>query len=85
MQIQHFTRAIEMDTLGQSFGVGVQSVDIQVSGFLGFLVLVADIWAILNIVQSSASMGKKLVWILIVLFLPLIGLIIWWFAGPRGR
>jgi hypothetical protein len=60
-------------------------VDIQVSGFIGFLVLVADIWAILNIVQSSASMGKKFIWILIVLFLPLIGLIIWWFAGPRGR
>ena len=60
-------------------------MDIQVSGFLGFLVLVADIWAILNIVQSSASMGKKLVWILVVLFLPVIGLIIWWLAGPRGR
>ena len=60
-------------------------MDIQVSGFLGFLVLVADIWAILNIAQSSASMGKKLVWILIVLFLPVIGVIIWWLAGPRGR
>lgn len=60
-------------------------MDIQVSGFLGFLILVADIWAILNIVQSSASMGKKLVWILVVLFLPVIGLIIWWLAGPRGR
>ena len=60
-------------------------MDIQVSGFLGFLVLVADIWAILNIAQSGASMGKKLVWILIVLFLPVIGVIIWWLAGPRGR
>ena len=60
-------------------------MDIQVSGFIGFLILVADIWAILNIVQSSASMGKKLVWILVVLFLPLIGLVIWWLAGPRGR
>lgn len=60
-------------------------MDIQVSGFLGFLILVADIWAILNIVQSSASMGKKLVWILVVLFLPIVGLIIWWLAGPRGK
>ncbi|MEP4486030.1 MAG: PLDc N-terminal domain-containing protein [Halioglobus sp.] len=60
-------------------------MDIQVSGFLGFIILVADIWAILNIVQSSASMGKKLVWILVVLLLPIIGLIIWWLAGPRGR
>jgi hypothetical protein len=60
-------------------------VDIQVSGFLGFLILVADIWAILNIVQSSASMGKKLVWILVVLFLPIVGLIIWWLAGWELR
>lgn len=60
-------------------------MDIQVSGFLGFLILVADIWAILNIVQSSASMGKKLVWIIVVLFLPIVGLIIWWLAGPRGK
>lgn len=60
-------------------------MDVQVTGVMGLLILIANIWAIINIVQSSASMGAKLVWILLVLLLPVIGLIIWFFAGPRGK
>ncbi len=59
-------------------------MSIQVGGFFGFLILVADIWAILNIVQARGSNMSKLLWILLVLFLPLIGFIIWLLAGPRG-
>jgi Phospholipase_D-nuclease N-terminal len=54
------------------------------SGLGGLLILAGDIWAILNIFQSSATNGKKLIWILIVLLLPLVGLILWYFLGPRG-
>jgi Phospholipase_D-nuclease N-terminal len=55
-------------------------------GILGLLILIGDIWALINIFQSSVSNGKKLVWILVVLLLPLLGLILWFFAGPRdGR
>lgn len=56
----------------------------EVTGLFGFLILIADIWAILKIVQSSAGNGKKAVWIAIVLVLPILGLIIWYLAGP-GR
>ncbi|NNC54205.1 MAG: hypothetical protein HKO07_00630 [Pseudomonadales bacterium] len=56
---------------------------IEVGGLFGLLVLIADVWAILNIVQSNITTGKKLVWVLVVLLLPVIGLIIWWLAGPR--
>lgn len=52
-------------------------------GLLGFIILIFDIFAILKIVESRASTVKKLVWILIILFLPVIGLILWWLAGPR--
>lgn len=45
--------------------------------------LAADVWAILNIYQSSPTTGSKAVWIALALFLPLLGLIIWFFAGPR--
>jgi len=49
-------------------------------------VLAGDIWAIINIVQSSASNERKLLWILVVVLLPLLGLILWYFLGPRdGR
>lgn len=54
------------------------------NGLWGLLVLAADIWAILNISQSSASNQKKLVWILAVLLLPVVGAIAWYFMGPRS-
>jgi succinate dehydrogenase/fumarate reductase cytochrome b subunit len=54
------------------------------NGLLGLLVLAGDIWAILNITQSSASNEKKLIWILVVVLLPLLGLILWFFLGPRN-
>ncbi|WP_237066078.1 PLDc N-terminal domain-containing protein [Microbulbifer guangxiensis] len=53
-------------------------------GILGVLIFIADIYAIIKILQSSASGLKKLIWVLIVLLLPVIGLIAWFFAGP-GR
>ena len=52
---------------------------------LGLLVLIGDIWAIINIFQSSASNEKKLIWIVVVVLLPLLGLILWFFLGPRER
>jgi hypothetical protein len=56
------------------------------TGLFGLLILAGDIWAIINILQSSADNVKKLIWVLVVLLLPLLGLIIWYFAGPRdGR
>jgi len=54
------------------------------SGILGLLILIGDVWAIINIFQSSASNEKKLLWTLVVLLLPLLGLILWFFLGPRG-
>jgi len=57
---------------------------IQVTGILGLVVLVLDIWAILKVIQSGVGFGAKLVWILLILILPVIGVIIWWLFGPRG-
>ena len=52
---------------------------------LAILILIADVWAILNIFQSSVDTFKKALWIALVLVLPLLGVIIWYFAGPRDR
>lgn len=57
---------------------------IEVGGLVGLVILALDIWAIINIVQSGTTTGMKVVWVLLVLFLPVIGLIIWLLAGPRG-
>lgn len=58
---------------------------VEVGGILGLIILAADIWAIINIVQSGAGTGSKVIWILVILILPVLGLIIWLLAGPRGR
>jgi hypothetical protein len=54
-------------------------------GIFGVLVLIGDIWALINILQSSAGNDKKLLWAVIVILLPLLGLILWFFLGPRNR
>jgi len=59
-------------------------MDIGYHGLWGLLILAADIWAIINIIQSSASNEKKVIWIVVVLLLPVLGLILWYFLGPRG-
>ncbi|HTS20427.1 MAG TPA: PLDc N-terminal domain-containing protein [Casimicrobiaceae bacterium] len=52
----------------------------------GILILIGDIWAIINILQSGAANDKKLLWVVVVVLLPLVGLILWFFLGPRdGR
>lgn len=50
-----------------------------------FIILVADIYAIVQILQSSATGQQKLIWALVVFFLPLAGLIAWYFAGPGKK
>ncbi|HBS49617.1 MAG TPA: hypothetical protein DEA05_05795 [Rhodobacteraceae bacterium] len=51
---------------------------------LGLIVLIADIYALYNVFTSGTSTGKKILWTLLILFLPVIGFIIWLIAGPRG-
>ena len=58
--------------------------NIGYSGLLGLLVLIGDVWAIINIFQSSVSNEKKLIWIVAVVLLPVLGLLLWFFLGPRG-
>ena len=61
-------------------------MNIELSGIFGLLILIADIWAIVNIAQSGASTGKKVLWIVLVLVLPVLGLVLWFLLGPRtGR
>ena len=56
----------------------------MLSSILGLLILALDIWAILNIVQSSENTANKALWIVLVLLLPVLGLAIWYFAGPKS-
>ncbi|HXV35865.1 MAG TPA: PLD nuclease N-terminal domain-containing protein [Myxococcota bacterium] len=57
----------------------------MITGLFALLVLIADIWAILNIFQSSESNGSKALWIALVIVFPVIGFIVWYVAGPKAR
>lgn len=60
-------------------------MDIQVGGLFGLIVLIADIWAIIKTVDSRASTGTKVVWVVVILLLPVLGLILWLIFGPGRR
>jgi hypothetical protein len=57
---------------------------IEVGGFFGLLVLIADVWAIVNVIGSRSSTGAKVLWTVLILLLPLVGFLIWLVAGPRS-
>ena len=54
-------------------------------GLIGLIILALDIWAIINVIKSGAGTGAKIIWVLLIIFLPVLGLIIWAIAGPRGN
>jgi hypothetical protein len=57
---------------------------LEITGIGGLLVLIADIYAIVKTLGSSASTGSKVFWVILILLLPVLGVIIWFFAGPRS-
>ena len=55
----------------------------EFTGILGLIHLALVVWAAVSILGSSASQGAKVLWILLVLVFPVVGLIIWLVAGPK--
>lgn len=52
---------------------------------LGLVIVLLDAWAIIGLLQSTASNGTKAAWTIGILIFPLIGFFVWLMAGPRGR
>ncbi len=53
-------------------------------GLCGLIILIADIYAFVQIARSSADGVTKVLWALLVFFFPVGGLLIWYFFGPKG-
>ena len=51
----------------------------------GLIVLVLDVIAIVSLLKSSADSGTKLLWVLLIVFLPLLGMILYFLMGPGRR
>lgn len=57
---------------------------IEVAGILGLIGLILIVYAIVKTVQSDASTGGKVIWVVLLLVFPVIGFIVWLFFGPKG-
>ena len=60
-------------------------MEIEVGGLFGLIILALDVWAIVKTFQSSAGTGSKVIWTVLILLLPLLGLILWVVFGPKGK
>ncbi len=56
---------------------------VEVGGLLGLVILVLDVWAIVRIMQSGADTGTKVLWVVVILLLPVLGLILWLLFGAK--
>ena len=59
-------------------------------GYLGhplvwLVVTVLDVIAIVSILKSSADSGTKLLWCVLVILLPVLGMILYFAMGPGRR
>lgn len=50
---------------------------------IGLVILVLDIVAILDIIKSTKDTGKKVLWIVLVLVLPLVGMVAYFLLGKK--
>ena len=52
-------------------------------GILGLIVLVLDIIAIVDVLKSSMDTGKKALWIILILILPVVGMVLYFLIGKK--
>ena len=53
-------------------------------GILGLLILVLDIIAIVDVLKSSMDTGKRALWIILILVLPVIGMVLYFLIGKKA-
>lgn len=49
----------------------------------GLVILILDILAIMDLLKSNKETGKKVLWVVLILILPLVGLILYYLVGKK--
>ena len=52
---------------------------------LGLIILVLDVVAIVSVLGGTSSGGRKLLWVIIILLFPVIGVILYFLIGQSPR
>ncbi|MHC8350473.1 PLD nuclease N-terminal domain-containing protein [Pseudomonas sp. RT4P38] len=50
---------------------------------LAAVLLLVELWAINRVRKAEGKSSNKLVWMVVIVFVPLIGLLLWALAGPK--
>jgi hypothetical protein len=50
---------------------------------LAAVLLLIELWAINRLRKAEGKSSNKLVWMVVIVFVPLIGLVLWALAGPK--
>ena len=51
---------------------------------IGLVILILDVLAVLQVLKSSWDGGKKALWIVLIILLPVIGLILYYLIGKKS-
>jgi hypothetical protein len=54
---------------------------VETSSLLATVVIVLDIIAIVSVLMGVSSPGRKLLWVVVILLLPLIGMVLYFLFG----
>ncbi|MGC9108758.1 MAG: PLDc N-terminal domain-containing protein [Caldimicrobium sp.] len=72
------------------FGLGIQEAIMGI--IIGIFILVIPlaifvlwIWALIDLLKSEFTGYNKLIWLLVLIFLPLLGLILYYFIGRKQK
>ncbi|MFT7288644.1 MAG: hypothetical protein ACI87W_002766 [Halieaceae bacterium] len=61
-------------------------MSVETVGIGGLILLIASVWTIIKTIQSNTSTAKKVIWLVVILLLPILGLILWFFClGGANR
>jgi Phospholipase_D-nuclease N-terminal len=53
--------------------------------FFGLLVTVLDVVALVSLLKSGADTATKILWALLIVLLPLLGMVLYFLMGPGRR
>lgn len=51
---------------------------------MAVIILLVDLWAMISVFRSDKQVGVKAAWAIGLIIFPVLGLIVWGVAGPRG-
>lgn len=51
---------------------------------LAVILLLLELWAINSVLRSGSGWETKGLWVVVLIFMPLLGLLLWAFFGPKG-